>query len=91
MSKSVDTRKDYYLPCEFGRNAKFLVEYLKENALEKESIYFLFSRGLNPQLMKELENIAAEMGYPSVLWVETGCTISTHCGPGAFGVGGFVL
>ena len=70
---------------------KFLVEYLKENALEKESIYFLFSRGLDPQLMKELENIAAEMGYPSVLWVETGCTISTHCGPGAFGVGGFVL
>lgn len=70
---------------------KFLVEYLKENALEKESIYFLFSRGLDPQLMKELENIAAEMGYPSVLWVETGCTISTHAGPGAFGVGGFVL
>ena len=70
---------------------KFLTEYLKENALEKESIYFLFSHGLNPQLMKELENIAAEMGYPSVLWVETGCTISTHCGPGAFGVGGFVL
>ena len=70
---------------------KFLMEYLKENALEKESIYFLFSQGLDPQLMKELENIAAEMGYPSVLWVETGCTISTHCGPGAFGVGGFVL
>ena len=70
---------------------KFLTEYLKENALEKESIYFLFSRGLDSQLMKELENIAAEMGYPSVLWVETGCTISTHCGPGAFGVGGFVL
>jgi len=24
-----------------------------------------------------------------VLWVETGCVVSTHSGPGAFGVVGF--
>lgn len=70
---------------------KFLMEYLKENKLEKESIYFLFSQGLDSNLMKELEQIAADMGYDSVTWIETGCTISTHCGPGAFGVGGFVI
>lgn len=70
---------------------KFLVEYLKENDLEKESIYFLFSQSLEPDLMKELEQMAADRGYPSVTWVETGCTISTHAGPGAFGIGGFVI
>ncbi len=70
---------------------KLVREYLTEHKLEKESFFLIFSPGLDSGLMSDIEKIAAEFGYNDVKWVQTGCVISTHSGPGAFGIGGFVI
>ncbi|MBQ8603547.1 MAG: DegV family EDD domain-containing protein [Oscillospiraceae bacterium] len=69
---------------------QMLKEYLTENKLEKDSFFMVYSEGIDGKLKTKLEETAAEMGYGKVMWVPTGCVISTHSGPGAFGVGGFV-
>lgn len=68
---------------------KMLREYLAEHNLEPESIFLIRSEGLDKEIQRDAEEIAKEMGYTDVKWIDTGCVISTHCGPGAFGVGGF--
>lgn len=70
---------------------KLVNDYLSENRLEKESIYFIYSDGLDDGLKKELEAEAAKYGYDKIKWVRTGCVISTHAGPGAFGMGGIAV
>ena len=69
---------------------QLLNEFLTANKLEKESFFMVYSEGLDTKLKEKLENEAAKYGYDNALWVPTGCVISTHCGPGAFGVGGFI-
>lgn len=70
---------------------KLVREYLTEHKLEKESFFCIFSPCLDSGLMSDIEKIAAEFGYNDVKWIQTGCVISTHSGPGAFGIGGFVI
>lgn len=69
---------------------KFLEEYLAATKLEKDSFFMVYSEGLPAKTKAELEKVAAHFGYKDFVWVPTGCVISTHAGPGAFGVGGFI-
>ena len=39
--------------------------------------------------MREVEASARAQGFEQVQWVQTGCVIAAHSGPGAFGVVGF--
>ena len=66
-------------------------DYLSANKLEKDSFFMVYSEGLDDGLKKELEEEAAKYGYKNFIWVPTGCVISTHSGPGAFGLGGFTV
>lgn len=68
---------------------KFLDEYLAHNNFEKNSFFMVWSPGLSDTVKKQLEDVAAKHGYKKITWVQTGCVISTHAGPGAFGAGGF--
>jgi len=70
---------------------KLINDYLSANSLEKDGFFMVYSEGLDPQLKTELEAEAVKLGYSGVTWVPTGCVISTHSGPGAFGVGGVVI
>ena len=47
-------------------------------------------QGLGRQVVEEAENWARELGFKRVEWIKTGCVITTHGGPGAFGIAGFV-
>ncbi len=69
---------------------KFLNEYLTATKLEKDSFFMVYSAGLPEKTKTELEAVANKHGYKDFVWVPTGCVISTHAGPGAFGVGGFI-
>jgi fatty acid-binding protein DegV len=35
------------------------------------------------------EKKAKDLGYQKVSWIKTGCVITTHGGPGAFGIAGY--
>ncbi len=68
---------------------RLLSDYVKQYHLSREILVFVYSAGLDLDLRHSLEEQAKEMGFKEILWVETGCVVSTHSGPGAFGVCGF--
>lgn len=68
---------------------KLVRDYTEKHNLDKEVLWFLYSGKLNEDLKKVAEQTAHECGYPNTDWVQTGCVVSTHAGPGAFGVVGF--
>lgn len=55
---------------------------------DRERMHFLYSYGLDDEIVKELTDMAHAMGFKEVDWNMTGGTISCHCGPGSFGVAG---
>ena len=67
---------------------KLVTEYL-ENLDPSEPLYFIYGAGLDEKIMRDVEAIAEEKGFARVSWVQTGCVIAAHSGPGAFGLVGF--
>ncbi|HHX59901.1 MAG TPA: DegV family protein [Epulopiscium sp.] len=65
---------------------KLVSDFTNRHNLETESLFLLFSEGLPEKLKEEVEGIAKEVGYLNILWIKAGGVISTHGGPGAFGM-----
>ena len=76
-----------------GKNEKvfpsFLDQHLDEHRYEKDSFFMCCSPGMPRETKQQLTDIAHKHGYSDFPWLQTGCVISAHAGPGAFGVGGF--
>ena len=68
---------------------KMLEEYTQVKQFDKRLLAFVYSEGLDKALMDTLSAQARQLGFRTILWVQTGCVVSTHSGPGAFGVCGF--
>ena len=67
---------------------KFTRDYIAANNLSKEILVFVYSKGLKDSIHAECDAIAKEMGFKEILWIPTGGVVTTHCGPGGFGVCG---
>lgn len=68
---------------------KFLQEYVAQNHLKRDLLVMVYSKGLKDSIRENVESIAKDLGFREILWVQTGGVVTTHCGPGGFGVGGF--
>ena len=67
---------------------KLIRDYLDEYNIDREQLYLIYSVGLDEQIKKRLEAIAKEAGFKNVRWMQAGAMISTHAGPGGFGIAG---
>lgn len=67
---------------------KMLREYTESNHLRKDILAFVYSEGLKDSIREEATSVAKELGYKEILWVRTGGVVTTHCGPGGYGVSG---
>lgn len=70
---------------------KLLRDYLNEYYIDRKQLYLIYSIGLDEQIKKRLEEIAKENGFENVRWMQAGAMISTHAGPGGFGIAGIEL
>lgn len=70
---------------------KYLNEYLNRYNMDKDQLYLLYSLGLEENIKLRMEEISKEKGFKKIIWIETGCVISTHSGPGAIGIAGFEI
>lgn len=68
---------------------RLLEEYNNANNLDKKEIYLLWSIGLPDTIRRLAEDKAKEVGFENIRWMQTGCVITTHGGPGSFGIVGF--
>ena len=66
----------------------FFDDYLKAYAIDDNKLYLIHSLGLDEEIMTQMENYAKENGFRDVTWVQTGGVITSHGGPGAFGIAG---
>lgn len=67
---------------------KLMRDYLNEYNIDRKQLYLIYSIGLDEQIKKHLGEIAKEMGFENVRWMQAGAMISTHAGPGGFGIAG---
>lgn len=68
---------------------KLLHDFSKGQQLNRDLLAFVYSEGLSDEIHKEVNKQAEQMGFQEILWIRTGGVVSTHSGPGAFGICGF--
>ena len=67
-----------------------LREFTEKHALSKEHIYFIHTPYMEEAIRTVLDEEAKALGYQEITWMKTGCVITCHGGPGAFGIVGTV-
>lgn len=67
---------------------KLFDEFIRKHRLSRELLYFPYSPGLSEKTKNDIEEKAAFLGFQEIRWIQTGSVVSTHSGPGAFGVCG---
>ena len=76
-----------------GKMAKVILEviegFFREHRLDTRKVTVLFSDGFDHGMDEEIERILKNRGVKGIIWSETGTVITTHCGPGAFGLAAF--
>lgn len=68
---------------------KMIEDFLKRNELDSRYLFLLNSPGLDSSIKNTVEELVNKLGFKHTRWVQTGCVISSHGGPGAFGIAGF--
>lgn len=69
--------------------AKLMRDYPEMHRLDKAELYLIYGAGLSEEIMRACEQSAKEQGFGRVSWLQTGCVIAAHSGPGSFGIVGF--
>ena len=64
-------------------------EFPAAQNLEKDALWLIYGAGLGEEVMHGVEELLHEQGYQNLTWVQTGCVIAAHSGPGSFGIVGF--
>ena len=67
-----------------------LREFTEKHNLSKEHLYFIHTPNMEEAIRTVLDAEAKALGYKDVTWMKTGCVITSHGGPGAFGIVGTV-
>lgn len=64
----------------------FIDDFLTREPLDMGRAVLIYSRGLDEGLRGRIEERMGIAGFQSWEWIKTGCVISSHCGPGTFGL-----
>ena len=67
-----------------------LREFADKHQLDREHIYFIYTPFMDEGVRTALNAEAEALGFRAVTWMKTGCVITCHGGPGAFGIVGTV-
>ncbi|MER2172987.1 MAG: EDD domain protein, partial [Psychrobacillus psychrodurans] len=67
---------------------KLMLDYLNQYDIDRKQLYLIYSIGLDESIKSRMNEIANETGFEKVTWMQAGAMISTHAGPGGFGIAG---
>lgn len=67
---------------------KLMRDYLHQYDIDRQQIYFIYSIGLSETIKQRINDMAHETGFEHITWIQAGAMISTHSGPGGFGIAG---
>lgn len=67
---------------------KLIADFAEKHTLKRDYLRFIHAPGLSDECRAIAEETARKLGFGSIEWMKTGCVITCHGGPGAFGVVG---
>ena len=65
-----------------------LEDFTLKHDLRKDHLYLINTPYMDESVHTALNSGAAKLGFKKVTWIRTGCVITCHGGPGAFGIVG---
>ncbi len=68
---------------------KLMQEFDEKHGLDREQVYLICTPYMDEAVRSVAEETARAMGFRQITWMKTGCVITCHGGPGAFGMVGF--
>ena len=68
-----------------------LREFAAKHELKKDHLYFINTPYMDEGVRAALNTEAAALGFERTTWIKTGCVITCHGGPGAFGIVGRMM
>ena len=75
-----------------GKLARTLLrEFSDKHDFGRDHVYFINTPYMEEDVRTALNKEAAALGFEKITWVKTGCVITCHGGPGAFGIVGTAL
>jgi fatty acid-binding protein DegV len=74
-----------------GISEKLMRDYLNQYNIDRGQLYLLYSIGLDESIKERMDEMAKESGFKKVKWMQAGAMISTHAGPGGFGIAGLEI
>ncbi len=67
---------------------KMMDDFVETHRFDRSVIGFVYSEGLSDSIRAAVDEKVKELGFKESFWVRAGGVITTHCGPGGFGVCG---
>ena len=67
---------------------KLMRDYLNQYDIDRKQLYLIYSIGLDESIKRRIDEIVKEAGFENITWMQAGAMISTHAGPGGFGIAG---
>ncbi|WP_163971847.1 DegV family protein [Oceanobacillus halotolerans] len=67
---------------------KLMRDYLQKYNIDRKQLYLIYSIGLDEEIKQHMEELAIKHGFQQIIWMQAGAMISTHSGPGGFGIAG---
>lgn len=68
---------------------KLIEDFVDKYSIDKDKLYFIWSPGLEDEVIDVAEDVASKFGFGHTEWFKTGCVITCHGGPGCIGIVGF--
>ena len=68
---------------------RLVTDYAEERGLSRDEVWLIWGPGFPEELRVLVEQSARSYGFRKITWIKTGGVITSHGGPGAFGVVGF--
>jgi DegV family protein with EDD domain len=69
--------------------ARLISDFAQTYRLDRDVIWLIRAFDLPKSIIDSAQHMAQECGFKNILWVQGGCVITTHAGPGAFGIASF--
>lgn len=67
---------------------KLMEDYFNQYDIDRKQLYLIYSIGLDESIKSRIDEMAKEAGFKNITWMQAGAMISTHAGPGGFGIAG---
>ena len=65
-------------------------DFVRKHDPDRSQVYLICSPYVDASAKAAAEAAAKEEGFDQIIWMDTGCVITCHCGPGAMGIVGNV-